>query len=52
MEKTAGNSFAYCLVDDVKHNENDFERRVPIKIAFLGVILIAHKTIILIEIQI
>ena len=24
--KTGGNSFAYCLVDDVKHNENDVER--------------------------
>ena len=24
--KTAGNSFAYCLVDDDKHNENDVER--------------------------
>ena len=43
--KTAGNSFAYCLVDDVKRHENDVERhevscvywrRVPIKIAFLG----------------
>ena len=43
--KTAGNTFAYSLVDDVKHNENDVERyevscvywrRVPIKIAFLG----------------
>ena len=43
--KTAGNSFAYCLVDDVKHNENDVERHevsymywrcLPIKIAFLG----------------
>ena len=43
--KTAGNSFAYCMADDVKHNENDVERhevsyvywrRVPIKIAFLG----------------
>ena len=43
--KTAGNSFAYCLVDDIKHHENDIERhevscvywrRVQIKIAFIG----------------
>ena len=24
--KTAGNSFAYCLVDDVKHYDDDVER--------------------------
>ena len=43
--KTAGNSFAYCLVDDVKHYDDDVERhevrcvywrRVPTKLAFLG----------------
>ena len=43
--KTAGNSFAYCLVDDVKRRDNDVERHevscvywrnVPVKIAFLG----------------
>ena len=43
--KLAGNSFVYCLVDDVKHHEKDVERhevscvvrrRVPVKLAFLG----------------